>query len=65
MTMLQKAANWLKSLKGENGQGLIEYALILCLIVIVVGFTLIIFGQSIVAIFVFIYTSLIGWCGCL
>lgn len=65
MLMLQQMVNGLKALKGQNGQALLEYALILCVIVIVVGFTLIMFGQAIVEVFIWIYTSFIAWCGCL
>jgi Flp pilus assembly pilin Flp len=65
MIMLQQIANWMKGLKTQNGQALLEYALILCLVVLVVGFSLVFFGELIVEIFVHIYTVIIGWCGCM
>ncbi|HYG58577.1 MAG TPA: hypothetical protein VD902_11015 [Symbiobacteriaceae bacterium] len=57
--------NWLANrVKRQEGQTLLEYALILCLIVfvlIVVGYA---FRETWIAIYWHIYTVIRAWCGC-
>lgn len=59
--MIQKLAN---QFKREEGQGLIEYALLLCLIVIVVIGAVFYFFESLTYVFHHVVYWLNYWCAC-
>lgn len=59
MAMLRNLAS---ALKKEEGQGFVEYALLICLVVIVVGFVLIFWGQYLAALFYHFIDIIASWC---
>jgi Flp pilus assembly pilin Flp len=61
MSLLSQLAS---RLLRDKGQGLVEYALLICLIVIVVGGAVIIFGQYIAYVFGWFVEVIAGWCLC-
>lgn len=58
--MLNRVIGWFQNRKG---QGLVEYILLVCLIAMVVGAAILLFGSSLSDAFHGFVAVLSGWCG--
>jgi Flp pilus assembly pilin Flp len=59
MKMMKRMANWIRR---EEGQGLVEYALLICLVALLVGGAVMIFGQYMFVMFLHFIDIIGAWC---
>jgi pilus assembly protein Flp/PilA len=62
MTVALALMNWLSGLRGEDGQGMVEYGLIIALIAVVVIAVLTALGKQVGTMFCSVLTGLGGTC---